>query len=122
VFTGVTEATADGTVVTEDPDDWCFGDSGESHQLFGYPNPFTMSTKVAYSMPEAGHARIRIMAQGCLEVRTLLDSDVEAGTSGFVLWDRRADSGSRVRPGIYRCWFEVDGELVCHGDLQVVGE
>ncbi|MFH1690467.1 MAG: hypothetical protein ABIE42_09550 [Candidatus Eisenbacteria bacterium] len=120
-FTGITEVTADGIVISEDPDDWCSGEIFESYILFGYPNPVTDITKIAYSTPVEGPVRIRVIAQGCIPVRTLLDTELDAGSTGFVVWNCTNESGTRVRPGIYRCLLEADG-LQCYGDLMVLDQ
>ncbi len=118
-FSGITEVDADGTIISEDPDDWCRNGGFESYALFGYPNPVTDITMVAYSVPVSGPVRIRMVAQGCIHVRTLMDTELDAGAAGFVVWNCTTDSGTRVPPGIYRCWLEADG-LQCYGDVLVL--
>ena len=115
-FSGFTEADADGNIISEDPGDWCFGGGFDSFALFGYPNPAPGITKIAYSIPTSGAVRIRMVAQGCIHVRTLLDTEVDAGAAGFVVWDGRTDFGGTARPGLYRCLLEADG-LQCYGDI-----
>jgi hypothetical protein len=34
-------------------------------------------------------------------VRTLLDTEVDAGASGYVVWDGTSDSGDRCASGVY---------------------
>jgi hypothetical protein len=119
-FSGITETTVDGTILSEDPDDWCT-DGGDSYVLgASYPNPVSDITRIGYHVPTAGAVRIRMVAPGCRHVRTLMDTEVGGHASGYVVWDCTTDSGSRVVPGIYRCWLEADG-LQCYGDILVLG-
>ena len=66
-----------------------------------YPNPFNPSTKISYAVREAGPVTIRVYNVAGRAVRTLLDTEVEAGASGFVVWDGTNDSGQRCGSGVY---------------------
>jgi hypothetical protein len=66
-----------------------------------YPNPFNPTTKIAYSVREAGPVTIRVYNVAGKAVRTLLDAEVDAGVSGFVVWDGANDSGQRCGSGVY---------------------
>ena len=115
-FSGITETDEDGNILSEDPDDWCYGGGGDSYALFAYPNPASEVVRIAYSVRVSGLVTIRIMAPGCLPVRTLLHTELEGWVSGHVVWNFIDESGARVRPGIYRCWLESGG-LQCYGDI-----
>ena len=118
-FSGITETDEEGNILSEDTDDWCYGGGIDSYMLFGYPNPGSEIIMIAYCIPASGPVRIRIMAPGCIPVRTLLDTEVGGWASGHVVWNFIDESGARVRPGIYRCWLEADG-LQCYGDILVL--
>jgi hypothetical protein len=66
-----------------------------------YPNPFNPVTKIAYSVKEAGPVTIEIYNVAGKVVRTLLDTEVDAGASGFVVWNGANDGGERCASGVY---------------------
>lgn len=66
-----------------------------------YPNPFNPVTKIAYSIREAGPVRIEIYNIAGRVVRTLLDTEVAAGTQDFVVWDGTDDVGAKCASGVY---------------------
>ncbi|HNW58790.1 MAG TPA: FlgD immunoglobulin-like domain containing protein [bacterium] len=77
----------------------------ESYALMqNTPNPFNMSTRITYEVPELrqGTAPIKLMvfnAQG-QEVRTLVNERRSAGRY-TVNWDGRDDAGTYVSSGVY---------------------
>jgi hypothetical protein len=66
-----------------------------------YPNPFNPVTKIAYSVPQTGPVSIRVYNAAGKVVRTLLDTELEAGTTGTVTWDGRSDAGDGCASGVY---------------------
>jgi len=66
-----------------------------------YPNPFNPVTKIAYSIREAGPTTIEVYNIAGRVVRTLLDTELAAGASGYVLWDGTNDGGERCASGVY---------------------
>ncbi|HYW68566.1 MAG TPA: T9SS type A sorting domain-containing protein, partial [bacterium] len=66
-----------------------------------YPNPFNPVTKIAYSVKEAGPVAINVYNAAGRVVRTLLDTEVDAGASGYVVWDGTNDGGERCASGVY---------------------
>ena len=64
------------------------------------PNPFARSTTVRFTMPTRDHAALRVYDLTGRLVRTLLDSDVQAGEHS-VRWDALDDRGEPVRVGTY---------------------
>ncbi|MCK4680359.1 T9SS type A sorting domain-containing protein, partial [bacterium] len=64
-------------------------------------NPFNPVTKIAYSVKEAGPVTIDVYNVAGKVVKTLLDTEVEAGAAGYVVWDGRAESGERCASGVY---------------------
>jgi hypothetical protein len=66
-----------------------------------YPNPFNPVTKIAYSVKEAGPVTIEVYNVAGKVVRTLLDTEIEAGAEGFVVWNGANDGGERCASGVY---------------------
>jgi len=71
-----------------------------------YPNPFNPTTTIYYELPR--HSKVRLIIYNLLgqKVRTLIDSNIEAGRHQ-VNWDGLNDSGFRVASGIYVYRFEA---------------
>jgi flagellar hook assembly protein FlgD len=69
------------------------------------PNPFRTVTDIAFSVPRAMHATVRILDVAGRTVRVLHDGAVDAG-SGRVSWDGRNEAGSRVPAGVY--WSRIE--------------
>ncbi len=77
-------------------------DGGFKTELsYAYPNPFNPVTKIAYSIREAGPATIEVYNIAGKVVRTLLDTALDAGASGFVVWDGTNDVGEKCASGVY---------------------
>jgi hypothetical protein len=74
-----------------------------------YPNPFNPVTKIAYSVREAGPVTIRVYNASGRTVRTLMDSELDAGASGHVVWDGTNDGGERCASGVYFYRIEAPG-------------
>ena len=68
---------------------------------YAYPNPFNPITRIAYGVKEAGQATIEVYSIAGRLVRTLLDTELDAGTEGFVVWDGTNDRGERCASGVY---------------------
>jgi len=73
------------------------------------PNPFTSTTRVAFSLPRPGHASLRLYDVSGRLVRTLENGDLQAGTYSRV-WDRKTDKGTTAMAGMYFYRLEVDGQ------------
>ncbi len=65
-----------------------------------YPNPFNPTTTIAYSLPRAGRASLKVYDLRGRLVRVLLDGDQPAGP-GRVVWDGADGDGAAVASGIY---------------------
>ncbi|MCK4510881.1 T9SS type A sorting domain-containing protein, partial [bacterium] len=77
-------------------------DEGIKNQLsHAYPNPFNPVTRIAYSVKDAGPVTISVYNVAGRIVRTLLDTEVEAGAKGFVVWNGANDGGERCASGVY---------------------
>jgi hypothetical protein len=66
------------------------------------PNPFEVSTLVAFSVPEESHVMLDVYDIGGRRVRTLVDGVVPAGPSRSA-WDGTDDDCRPLPPGIYFC-------------------
>ncbi len=64
------------------------------------PNPFNPSTRIGFSLPQAGDVTLAVYDLSGRLVRTLLDSRQTAGAHA-VRWDGRDDDGSQAASGIY---------------------
>jgi hypothetical protein len=72
------------------------------------PNPFSSTTSIAYDIPIAGRVNISIYdATGGL-VRTLVETEAEAGYYRAI-WDGRGDAGAIVPEGVYFYKLSVGG-------------
>jgi hypothetical protein len=77
------------------------GEGGKNVLSHAYPNPFNPVTKIAYSVKEAGPVTIQVYNVAGKVVRTLLDTEVDAGASGYVVWDGTGESGQKCASGVY---------------------
>ncbi len=72
------------------------------------PNPFAGGTRIAFSLPAAAHARLRVFdVQGRL-VRTLVNGGLAAGRHA-VDWNGTNDAAERVSSGVYFYRLESEG-------------
>jgi len=73
-------------------------------QLTADPNPFAGGTRLAFTLPAAGHAELRVYGVDGRLVRVLVSGPFAAGAHG-VTWDGRDGGGAPAPPGLYfvRC-------------------
>lgn len=74
-----------------------------------YPNPFTATTAITYSLPSFSQADLIIYDLLGRSVRQLQAGDQPAG-SYTVFWDGHNDAGQLVANGIYLCQLRVNGK------------
>jgi hypothetical protein len=72
------------------------------------PNPASTSTRIAFTLPQAGQAKLVIYGIHGERVRTLLDGSASAGPNS-ITWDGLDDRGQRVRAGVYFYRLESPG-------------
>ncbi|MEI7727773.1 MAG: T9SS type A sorting domain-containing protein, partial [Bacteroidota bacterium] len=72
-------------------------DGSQDITLYNYPNPFAGTTTIAYSLPEAGHAKLVLTDLYGKTIRTLVDQQEKAG-SHTVTVDPVA---LNMTPGVY---------------------
>ncbi len=65
-----------------------------------YPNPFNPSTRISYTIPQAGNAAIKIYRVDGQLVKTLINGYHPAGRFETI-WDGRNDFGQLVSSGVY---------------------
>jgi len=72
------------------------------------PNPFNSSTTISYETPGSGRVQVAIFDASGRQVRTLLDTQQEAGTHNM-LFDSRDDTGRKLTSGIYHVRVTMEG-------------
>jgi hypothetical protein len=77
------------------------------------PNPIASATTISYAVREEGRATIRVYNVAGKVVRTLLDKELAAGTSGRVVWDGTDDAGEVCAAGVYFYRFSAAGFADC---------
>jgi hypothetical protein len=87
-------------------------------QLSAAPNPARSGTSFTLALPSAGRAEFSIYDATGRRVRSLIASDLAAG-SHVVAWDGRDESGARVGAGIYFTRLKV-GASSTGGKLVVI--
>ena len=65
-----------------------------------YPNPFSETTRISYTLPDAQSVKISVYNMLGQHVATLADADQEAGAYE-VSWNGRDVTGQRVASGVY---------------------
>jgi flagellar hook assembly protein FlgD len=65
-----------------------------------YPNPFNPTTLIRYAIPNASHVTIKIYDMLGREVKTLVNSEQNAGFQ-TVQWNGENNFGSKVASGAY---------------------
>lgn len=58
-----------------------------------YPNPFNPSTRIHFTLKEAGHVTLRVLNVLGQEVATLVDGQMEAGRHAVVFHGRNLPTG-----------------------------
>ena len=76
-----------------------------------YPNPFNPETTIAYSIPKAGNASLKIYNTKGQLVRTLVD-DVRDSGNHSVVWNGCDNEGRSVSSGLYFYRLSSDGNTV----------
>ncbi len=74
-----------------------------------HPNPFNPMTTVEYSVEAGGRVLAEVYDLSGRLVRTLLDSEVPAGTAGRLVWDGTDSRGAACASGVYFCRIQAPG-------------
>jgi len=73
-----------------------------------YPNPFNPSTKIFFSLPEAGSVKLAVYSVMGRLVKVLAEGDFTAGRH-FAVWSGTNEAGSAVASGAYFYRLETGG-------------
>jgi hypothetical protein len=74
------------------------------------PNPFVGGTRLRWTVPNRGAARVRVMDVGGRVIRILQEGDVDPGTHESA-WNGRDEAGHAVTSGVYFVTLEHGGQL-----------
>jgi len=77
--------------------------AGFEVDIRSYPNPFSQSTAISFTIPESGPAQITILNLLGAEVARVYDGKLSAGEHSFT-WDARG-----AAPGMYECIVRTGG-------------
>ncbi len=118
ITAGMYPEGGEGRIVTEgsvgNENDW--QESGQAPAAIlalapNYPNPFNPQTTIAFSLPQAGHARLSIYDVTGRLVRTLLDGALAAGPQTAV-WDGTDAAGRGAASGTYLYRLETSDRVI----------
>jgi hypothetical protein len=76
----------------------------------GEPNPFSRTTRFAYTLSERGPARLAVFDVSGREVAVLNDGVQNSGRH-IATWDGRSENGRDLRGGVYFVRFEFGGRV-----------
>jgi hypothetical protein len=76
------------------------------------PNPFNPSTSIAFDLPEAATATVRIYSSAGHLVRTLAEREAFAAGSASLSWDGRDDTGTGMPSGVYLVRLEIGARVL----------
>lgn len=91
---------SDAAASTTGSEDW-YGLDSRPPVVLTHPNPFRVSTRIAYTLPHATHALVTVYNAFGREVARLTDGFREEGTYLVTL------DASRLQPGRYVCVLET---------------
>jgi hypothetical protein len=91
-------------------DDTLVSDGASPSVTFGaYPNPFSGTTEIAFSVPVASEVSLKVYDINGRLVRSLVEGSLSAG-SHRVVWDGRTSDGGRTAPGVYLAVVRIGSE------------
>ena len=76
------------------------------------PNPFNPSTSIAFDLPAAAAATVRIYGPAGHLVRTLAEREAFAAGSASLVWDGRDDTGTGMPSGVYVVRLEIGARVL----------
>ena len=79
--------------------------NGKEITISNYPNPFTNSTEIVYSLPESGKVKLILTNVLGQTINTLVDGNHDAGTYRVKI----NSSELKLTPGIYTYRIEFEG-------------
>ncbi|MFQ5599468.1 MAG: hypothetical protein ACE5G2_02810 [Candidatus Krumholzibacteriia bacterium] len=99
---GLFDLVIDGSLISQSPPTGV-GNEGEPPSfmlMHNVPNPFNPQTRIDFSLPETGHARLTIYEVSGRKVAELVNELLQPRTHSYV-WDGRDDTGRSVASGTY---------------------
>ena len=95
------------------------GNCGEEDILCqSYPNPFSHSTKISYTLIDPSKVEMSIFDMAGNKICTLVDETQSSGEN-TVIWDAKDNSGKAVSPGIYIYSISVGDKTSYHKIIYV---
>jgi hypothetical protein len=88
--------------------------SADDYSLSNYPNPFSQTTQISYTMPQAGFVTLKVFNVLGEEVVTLVNTDQTVGTH-FVKFD-----ATNLQKGVY--YYKLDVNGVTKTKSMVIGD
>lgn len=76
-----------------------------------YPNPFSNSINIVYTLNNASQVSLKIMDIDGREISTLENNNLQPGTYNYT-WDGKTSNGSQLSDGIYYATLTSDNKLV----------
>jgi hypothetical protein len=84
------------------------------------PNPFTGSTRIEFSLPQAGTARLDVFDARGRRIETLVSGSQPAGRQ-VVVWNGRDSRGSAVASGVYLIRLQAGSQTLMERVARVSG-
>lgn len=84
-------------------------DNVAKDQLFAYPNPFNLNTRIRYSVEKDEEIQIDIYNINGQNIKVLVNESKAAGEYN-VNWDGTTDNGGIAQSGVYFCRMLINGE------------
>ena len=81
----------------------------EEFAVNAFPNPFSNSIKIVYTLQETSHIDISLYDMTGRKITCLVNDSQDADTY-TISWDTEDESGTRVKNGLYVCKFTVKGQ------------
>lgn len=82
-------------------------------KLKNYPNPFSHSTTITYTIQEKSDVVLKIYNSTGEEVALLL-YEYQLPGNKFVVWEGTDNLGDKSMPGLYYCILTTEGEIISH--------
>ncbi|MBD3341888.1 MAG: hypothetical protein GF353_22485 [Candidatus Lokiarchaeota archaeon] len=127
IFTGITETTVDGEILSEDPNDWKWDASEKEGDVIitgsyrlrpAFPNPtYNLPMLFQFEIPKQTFCNFYLVNEKMDTVKIFHSGLFVAGFFS-VTWKLDNQSGERLPPGMYRCFFEIPDTTIT-GDILI---
>ncbi len=78
-------------------------------KLICYPNPFTNETTFEFTLEETSQVELTVYDIQGNEIRSLLDSYMNAGNNNVIKWDGLDAGSKQCKPGVFFANLKIDG-------------